>query len=72
MREEVQALVDRYRMRKNLADLREAQAGRSNQVVHDAHIGFRGDREVVFQQQVIILMDGPMQRVLDRDHRRVD
>ena len=68
-REEVQALVQRHRVRKRPPELRELDALHGDQVVDDAHAGLRHDRKLISDQVVVVFVDRTGQGVLDGHHR---
>ena len=72
MGEEIQALIQRHRVRKNPLNLPECHARRRNKVVHDPHAGFRDDGQIEVQQVVIVLVYRAVERVLDGNHRSLD
>ncbi len=70
--EEFEALVQRHRVRIDLAQVPESDARRHDQVVHDPDVGFRSDPHIEMQQMIVIFVDRSGQGVFHRDYRRGD
>jgi hypothetical protein len=69
--QEALALGERDGMGRHAADLAQGHAGQGDQVVHDPHHDLARDRQIVLEQEVVILDDGAGERVLERHHGRV-
>src|SRR5579872_4964750 len=66
--EELQALVERHRMRVDTAEVAKPHSRRSHEIVHDADVGFGNNLEVEMQQVVVVFVHGPGETVFDRNH----
>src|SRR5438552_753900 len=64
--EKVATLRQRNRMRRDAANLRERSARRGDQAVADAQLRFAHDMQRVRAEQIVVLVDGSGERVLDR------
>jgi hypothetical protein len=64
----VLALGQGLRVRVHPLDLLQAHAGVRDQAVRHAQVVLRDDVQVVLEQQVIVPVDAPRQRVLHRHH----
>ena len=66
--EQLAALVERHRVRADLADVGERDRRRPDEAVVDRQDRLGDDRERRVVQQVVRLVDGPDERALDREH----
>ena len=61
-------LAERLDVRVDALDLVEPLAGQRRQAEPDRHDDLADDLQVVLEQQVVVLANGPVDDVLDRDH----
>ena len=69
--QEPRALSQRLRMREDPPHFAELDARKREQVVHHRHLDLADDRQLPFDQQVVVAMNRAADRVLDRDDAEV-
>ncbi len=65
------ALCERHRMRGDGANITECCSGTRDKVHFDRQDGFRGDRKITFEKQVVHAHDGARQRIFHRHQEYV-
>src|SRR5438045_5109286 len=69
--EEIETLIQRYRMRKNTSNIAEWHSRRGDQIMHNANACFGYDRQIVVEQMIVILVYGARQCIFDGNNRRL-
>src|SRR6185437_12433995 len=59
-------------MRVDLAQVPKANSGKRDQVMDNAHVGFRDDPHVEVEQMIVVFMHGAGQRIFDWDDGVID
>ena len=70
--EKLAALLKNQWRRKDPFDVTEPGAAMADQMMDDAEFDFTDNFKVIFQQEIIILMNASAERILYRKHAEID